>query len=96
MNKLYQKIQQGIQYLPDKDKTLCLKFLEQRDFDQLYEIAESCLIMKKRDEHKVIHNDKWTNIDKSQLERLVLSTKEYMSYLDISDLSNDIEETFNE
>ena len=51
--------------------------------------------MKKRDDHKDVHKDKWLNVDRGQLEQLTLDVREYTSYLDLSDISNDLEENFN-
>lgn len=58
MNQLYQRIQQNLQCLPPKDVELCNQFLRNRQFENLLEIVESCLIMKKRDDYKDVHKDK--------------------------------------
>lgn len=50
--------------------------------------------MKKRDDYKDVHKDKWLNMDRGQLEQLTLDVREYTSYLDLSDISNDLEEEF--
>nr|DAK53088.1 MAG TPA: hypothetical protein [Crassvirales sp.] len=50
--------------------------------------------MKKRDDCRDVHKDKWLNVDRSQLEQLTLDIREYTSYLDLSDISNDLEEEF--
>jgi hypothetical protein len=50
--------------------------------------------MKKRDDYKDVHKDKWLNVDRGQLEQLTLDVREYTSYLDLSDISNDLEEEF--
>lgn len=94
MNQLYQGIQQNLQCLPPKDVELCNQFLRNRQFENLLEIVESCLIMKKRDDYKDVHKDKWLNVDRGQLEQLTLDVREYTSYLDLSDISNDLEEEF--
>ena len=94
MNELYQRIKQGLQCLPLKDTELCSGFLENRDFEKLRDIVESCLVMKKRDDYRSIHRDKWVNVDRGQLEQLTLDVREYTSYLDLSDISNDLEEEF--
>ena len=92
MNQLYQRIQTGLQCLPPKDMELCSHFLEHRDLEKLREIVESCLIMKQRDDHRDTHKEKWLNVDRGQLEQLTLDVREYTSYLDLSDFSNDIED----
>ena len=92
MNQLLSRIQVGLQCLPPKDRELCSHFLEHRDFEKLREIVESCLIMKTRDSYKNIHKERWINVDKGQLEQLTLDVREYTSYLDLSDISNDIED----
>lgn len=43
---------------------------------------------------KDVHKDKWLNVDRGQLEQLTLDVREYTSYLDLSDISNDLEEEF--
>ncbi len=94
MNQLYQRIRQNLQCLPPKDVELCSQFLKNRQLENLREIVESCLIMKKRDDYKDVHKDKWLNVDRSQLEQLTLDVREYTSYLDLSDISNDLEGEF--
>lgn len=94
MNELYQRIKQGLQCLPPKDTELCSGFLENRDFEKLRDIVESCLVMKKRDAYRSVHRDKWVNIDRGQLEQLTLDVREYTSYLDLSDISNDLDEYY--
>lgn len=94
MNELYQRIKQGLQCLPPKDTELCSGFLENRDFEKLRDIVESCLVMKKRDDHRSVHRDKWVNVDRGQLEQLTLDVREYTSYLDLSDISNDLDEYY--
>ena len=94
MNQLYQRIQQNLQCLLPKDVELCNQFLRNRQFENLLEIVESCLIMKKRDDYKDVHKDKWLNVDRGQLEQLTLDVREYTSYLDLSDISDDLEEEF--
>lgn len=89
MNNLYQLIQQNIQCLPKKDEELCDNFLKNRELDKVQEIAESCLIMKKRSNYKNLSENKWKNVDIDQLEKLVLYVREYNSYLNIYDFSND-------
>ena len=37
--------------------------------------------MKKRDDHKALHKEKWLNVDRDKLEQLVLDAIEYSSYL---------------
>lgn len=94
MNQLYHRIQQNLQCLPPKDAELCNKFLKNRQLENLREIVESCLIMKKRDDRKDVHKDKWVAVDRGQLEQLTLDVREYTSYLDLSDLFNDLGEDF--
>lgn len=94
MNELYQRIKQGLQCLPPKDTELCSGFLENRDFEKLRDIVESYLVMKKRDDYRSVHRDKWVNVDRGQLEQLTLDVREYTSYLDLSDISNDLDEYY--
>lgn len=85
MNNLYQRIQQGIQCLPRKDKELCEKFLKQRNFEGILEIAQSDLTMKNRDSLKETPFSKWKDVDAGKLQELVYNTMEYLTYLDIPD-----------
>ena len=94
MSLLCQKIQENLQCLPPKDKELCEKFFKTRDFESLYSIVKSCLIMKRRDDNKDTHKEKWINVDRDKLEQLTLDIGEYLSYLDISDFNNDLEEEY--
>jgi len=81
MNQLYQRIKEGLQCLPPKDMKLCQQFLKNRNLEELSEIVESCLIMKRRDDEKSVHKDKWLNVNIDYLEQLVLDVREYTSYL---------------
>lgn len=90
MSQLCQKIKQNLCCLPHKDEELCNQFFANRNFEELLEIAKSCLIMKRRDMRKEVHKEKWENIDVDKLEQLVLDIKEYTSYLDISEFCREI------
>ena len=94
MNQLYQRIKDNLECLPPKDKILCDQFLEKRDFEKLQEIVESCLIMKKRDDYKDTHKEKWINVDRDRLEQLTLDVREYTSYLDFPDYFNNYEDDY--
>lgn len=89
MLNLCDKIKIKIKYLPPKDAKLCYKYLENRDFESILEIAKSVIIMKERDDAKEIHQDKWENIDIEEVQKLVSYTQEYLSYMDISITSDD-------
>lgn len=88
MQSLYDRIKDGIKCLPLKDRKICEKYLEERNFQSILEIAESDLIMKDADDLKETHQEKWENLDVANLEELIGNTKEYLSYMDI-DLDND-------
>lgn len=90
MNQLYQRIRQNLKCLPPKDAALCNQFLEHRELLKLREIVESCLFMKKRDDYNDIHKEKWLKVDRGQLEQLTLDVREYTSYLDLFDISDDL------
>lgn len=85
MNQLYQKIRENLQCLPPKDKELCEKFLEKKDFISLREIVDSCIYMKKKDLKRNVHREKWTGIDLGKLEELDIDILDYTSCLDIPD-----------
>lgn len=82
MNQLCQRIKQNLHCLPPKDEELCNQFLINRELEKLREIVESCLIMKRRDDNKDTHSEKWINVDREQLEQLTLDVKEYTMHLD--------------
>ena len=94
MNQLYQRIVQNLDCLPPKDKTLCEKFIKLRDFRSLLEIVKSCLIMKKRDDRKEVHKDKWVNVDRDTLEQLNLDVIDYISYLNSIGISDEIDDDY--
>lgn len=94
MNQLYQRIKEGIQSLPPKDAKLSTKFLADRDFERLQEIVDSCLYMKRQDDTKEIHKEKWAVVDRSKLEELALNLTEYISYLGIPDNSEELEDYY--
>lgn len=94
MNQLYQKIKEGIQNLPPKDSELSTKFLANRDFERLKGIVDSCLYMKRQDDIKETHKEKWAVVDRDKLEELALILTEYMSYLDIPDNSEESEDYY--
>lgn len=87
MLNLCDKIKNGLQCLPPKDVQLCEKFFQNRDFESILDIAKSALIMKERDDAKEVHKEKWEKVDIVQLQELVADTQEYLSYMDITDIS---------
>lgn len=89
MNNLYQRIQDNISCLPLKDKQLCEQFIQQRDFERAYSLVSSALYMKEQDDRKEVHKEKWVNVDLASLQALNADILEYMSYLDISDVTNE-------
>lgn len=86
MKTLYQKIHENLSCLPVKDKELCLKFLAQEDYISISEIVESCLKLKKRDDRKKIHQDKWVNVDRDKLEQLTLDIRECLINRELSEV----------
>ena len=46
--------------------------------------------MKKRDDYNDSHKEKWLKVDRGQLEQLTLDVREYTSYLDLFDISDDL------
>lgn len=89
MPNLCDKIKNGLKCLPPKDAQLCEKFFQNRDFESILDIAKSALIMKERDVVKEVHKDKWEKVDIGELQELVADTQEYLSYMDITDISED-------
>lgn len=90
MSQLYQKIERDIKCLPQRDRELCYKFLSERDFEKLKEIVDSCLYMKRQDDSKEVHKEKWAKVDIDILERLAVNLHVYMSYID--DTEEELEE----
>lgn len=81
MNNLYQEIQTGIQYLPIKDKILAEKYLQQRNFEFLQELVDSCLIKIRKNKHSKNKKEEYKNIHRDAIEKLSLNIIEYSSYL---------------
>ena len=94
MHPTYQRIKDNLKCLPPKDFDLCVEFLKKRDFEKLQEIVESCLIMKKRDDYKDTHKEKWINVNREKLEQLTLDVREYISYLDFPDYFNNYDDYY--
>lgn len=85
MPNLCARIKNGLNCLPPKDAELCRKYYDKRDFESILEIAKSALVMKRRDDIKEVHKEKWEKIDMGDLEQLVGDTQEYLDFLDISE-----------
>lgn len=92
MMNLYKQIEEGIKCLPDKDEKLCAEFLKARNFEGVRDIVESCLVMKRRDDGKEFHKEKWILVDRNKLELLAINVSDYISYLGISDTFEEMEE----
>ena len=92
MISIYKQIEEGIKCLPDKDAKLCAKFLKTRNFEGIKDIVESCLVMKRKDDSKEFHKEKWILVDRNKLELLALNVSDYISYLGISDTFEEMEE----
>jgi predicted GTPase len=84
MSNLCKQIEEGIKILPQKDYSLCKKFLKERDFVSIMDIVDSCLYMKRKDLTKEIHKEKWEKIDVGSLEKLSDKIKDYVSILGVS------------
>lgn len=93
MNQPLYNIRELIKELPEKDAILAAKFLEDRNFQGIMELVESdiykervrilpdCLSIQQESENRIA---KWLEL-KSNLD-------EYMSYLEVPDNSDDIDE----
>lgn len=82
MNNLYQSIQTGIQYLPEKDRILAQKYLQQRNFEYLQELVDSCLVRIKKNKHKQKQDVELKNIQRDKIEMLSFNITAYASYLE--------------
>lgn len=76
MRDILKRVQNLIQYLPQKDKNYCLNFLNKRDFQSILEIVESDIYKAERKKEKDENYISTLNDLKSEL-------LTYMSYLDI-------------
>lgn len=92
MSNLYQTLQEEIKCLPPKDYALAVKFLNERKFESLYEIVDSCYKLKLADDAKEIHKEKWQQVNVDDLLELIEDLIEYMSYLDTSDNTDEYDE----
>ena len=50
--------------------------------------------MKKRDDRKDVHKDKWVNVDRDTLEQLNLDVIDYISYLNSIGISDEIDDDY--
>lgn len=70
--------------LPEKDRTICLEYLKQRDFEAILEIVKSDIYKTRKN-----YIDDIPDTYESELIKLECELISYMSVLDISDDYND-------
>lgn len=70
--------------LPEKDRTICLEYLKQRDFEAIWEIVKSDIYKTRKN-----RIDNIPDTYESELIELECELISYMSVLDISDDYND-------
>lgn len=92
MSNLYQTLQEEIKCLPPKDYALAVKLLNERKFEPLYEIVDSCYKLKLADDAREVHKEKWQQVNVDDLLELRADLTEYMSYLDIPDNTDEYDE----
>ena len=78
------RIKTLLNVLPEKDRTICLEYLKQRDFEAILEIVKSDIYKTRKN-----HIDDIPDTYESELIKLECELISYMSVLDISDDYND-------
>ena len=83
MQNLCEIIKNKLSCLPPEDVKICERYFENRDFISILEIAKSVLIMKEKDAIKDVHQEKWEKVDTGELQELITSIQEYVSFIDV-------------
>lgn len=95
MEQPLNKIRRLSKSLPTKDSELAVKFIEGREFDKLLEIVESDIYLVQQNELLEQPKEKFANINIEELIELKVVLEEYMSFLEISDNSEDDDELYD-
>lgn len=95
MEQPLNKIRRLSKSLPTKDSELAVKFIEGREFDKLLEIVESDIYLVQQNELLEQPKEKFANINLEELIELKVVLEEYMSFLEISDNSEDDDELYD-
>ena len=84
MKNPLKRVEELIKLLPGKDVKLCTDYLSNRNFECILEIVESDIYKAKRKNSDELPDDYLSTLIELKGELVT-----YMSYLDVSDYSND-------
>lgn len=84
MKNPLKRVEELIPLLPEKDAKLCANYLSKRNFECILEIVESDIYKAKRKNSDELPDDYLSTLIELKGELVT-----YMSYLDVSDYSND-------
>jgi hypothetical protein len=76
---LLDKIEQGIEYLPEKDISIARQLLEERDFEELIFLVESSLYKINDNINSSHPKEEYLDIDLEKLEYLLDNLNDYYS-----------------
>lgn len=76
-------IKELIPKLPGKDAELCAKFLQERRFEDIYEIVKSDIYLTTQDALKEVPSEKYLNANIEELIKLKQALEEYTNLLQI-------------
>lgn len=94
MNQPLNIIRNLIKELPDKDPSICEKYLQERNFECIREIVESDIYKAKQkaDPFDLLDNESDISNYIDKLLELKSALDEYISYLEVPDNSDDLYE----
>lgn len=95
MKPLIERIQSMLFNLPEKDIKLSHKLLEAREFKSLMEIIDSDIYLVRRNQGNENPNEDYL-IDLEPLLELKNILTDYMSYLVLDDISDDLEYPYDD
>lgn len=84
MKNPLKRVEELIPLLPEKDAKLCSNYLSKRNFECMLEIVESDIYKARRKSSDELPDDYLSTLIELKGELVT-----YMSYLDVSDYSND-------
>ena len=85
MSKQIERMRKLVRQLPKNDDLLGLKFLNNREFQNLLDLVNSDIYLVSVEQDKENPKEKYKNIDLDSLVELKGEILEYISYLDVPD-----------
>lgn len=71
-------IKELVKYLPNKDKVLAEKFIDNRDFSNLRDLIRSLEVRVKRNKEKEYQNPEYASLDINKIEELMFDIDFYI------------------